>query len=79
MSDLVKMVPLELVTEPIHLAVIANQPFIIRHGLGRAINGCMVIWADGPCSVWVADPLADTRQEIAFVCNASVDLRLVLL
>lgn len=69
----------QIVTDPITLDVQAGQTVTLRHGLGRQVGGWIVVWADAPVQLTIADPEADTRQELALVASASARVRLVLL
>jgi hypothetical protein len=68
-----------IVTEPIEVAVTAATPFTLPHGLGRQVAGWLVIWADADVTCHVADPAADSSQELALVPSATCNLRIVLL
>jgi hypothetical protein len=66
-------------TDPIALAVTASQPVTIRHGLGRQVQGWLVIWCTAPVEFFAADAAADTRTELVLVPSATCDVRLLLL
>lgn len=66
-------------SDPITLAVTASQPVVIRHGLGRQVQGWLVIWCTAPVEFFVADAAADTRQELVLVPSATCDVRLLLI
>lgn len=66
-------------TDFIPLTVTAGVPVGVRHGLGRAPKGYLVIWADAPVSLTVTDPAADARTVLTLTPSASATLRLVLL
>lgn len=72
------MRPLET-SDPIELAVTASEPVTIRHGLGRQVRGWLLIWCSAPVEFFVAEPAADTRQELVLVPSATCDVRLLLI
>ena len=71
--------PTAIATDPIALSVVASEPVVLSHGLGRQVAGWLVIWATAPVEVFVADAAADTRTELVLVPSATCDVRLVLL
>lgn len=66
-------------SDPIELSVTATEPVTIRHGLGRQVKGWLVIWCSAPVELFVAEPAADTRQELVLVPSATCDVRLLLI
>ena len=66
-------------SDPIELTVTASTPVTIRHGLGRQVQGWLLVWCTAPVEFFVADPTADTRQELVLVPSATCDVRLLLL
>jgi hypothetical protein len=66
-------------SDPIELAVTATEPVTIRHGLGRQVRGWLLIWCSAPVEFFVAEPAADTRQELVLVPSATCDVRLLLI
>ncbi len=72
------MIP-KLATDAIALSVVAGQQVQIAHGLGRQIEGWLVIYQTAPVAFHVQDPAADTRQTLILIPTASADVRLVLL
>jgi hypothetical protein len=68
-----------IATETISLQVSTGVPVTIPHGLGRQIEGWLVVWQTAPVVFSVQDPAADTARELVLVPNASAIVRLVLL
>lgn len=66
-------------TAAIALTVAAGVPVRIAHGIGRQIEGWLVLWTTAPVDFHVQDPSADSAQELILVPNASASVRLVLL
>lgn len=66
-------------SDPIELSVTATEPVTIRHGLGRQVRGWLLIWCSAPVEFFVAEPAADTRQELVLVPSATCDVRLLLI
>lgn len=71
--------PVQLSTEPIEITVTTGVPFDIEHGLGRQIQGFMVVWATDYVAVKPVNPAADSSKMLRLVANNSVTLRIVLL
>lgn len=68
-----------IATDSIALTVVDGIPVRLAHGLGRQIEGWLVIWQTTPVDFYVQDPAADTSREIVLVPTATADVRLVLL
>lgn len=68
-----------ITSEPIALDFVAGQPQTIQHGYGRQLAGWLVVWQDGPGSVYVSDPNADTAQDLVLISSANFAARIVLL
>ena len=66
-------------TDSFEVTVVANTPVTITHGLGRQIEGWLVIWQTAPVSLSVVDAAADTRQTLVLLPDQSANIRLVLL
>lgn len=66
-------------TDFIPLELTAGQPVTVRHGLGRAPKGYLVIWSDAPVALTVTDPEADARTALTLTPSATCSARLVLL
>lgn len=45
----------------IPLDLTADEPVVVRHGLGRPPAGWLAIWADAPVNFYVPDPQVDAR------------------
>jgi len=69
----------EIVTNPIEIDVVVDEPVTIEHGLGRQVAGWLVIWRDTPVDLVVYDSSADTSQSLVLMPNASARVRIVLL
>ena len=67
-----------LASDPITVAFTAGQPLRLRHGLGREPKGWLVIWADNFVTLRAGE-VADPRQELELVSDATALVRLLLL
>lgn len=74
----VDIVP-KISTDSIPLSVVSGVPVTIRHGLGRQVEGWLVIWRTVPVDFHVLDPGADTRSELVLIPSASASVRIILL
>lgn len=68
-----------IATEAIALTVVAGQAVTLAHGMGRQIEGFIVIWRDAPCELYVQDAAKDSSKELVLVPTASANVRVVLL
>ncbi len=66
-------------TAALDLQVTSGKPVRIAHGLGRQVEGWLVLWQTAPVAFSIQDPGADTAQELVLVPNASARVRLVVL
>lgn len=69
----------EIATEAIELAAVEGEPMRIPHGLGRQVEGYLVIWRSAPCELHVQDPAADTSTQLVLVPSGTATVRIVLL
>lgn len=66
-------------TDSFEVSVTADVPFTINHGLGRQVEGEVIIARSAPCEVHRQDWTADTRQALTLIPTNTCFLRIVLL
>ena len=70
----------EISTKPIQLACVSGVPIVIPHGIGRQLNGWLIVWKSvAGLDLVVLDPNADTSNSITLVPSATGLVRIVLL
>lgn len=69
----------QIATDAIALTVTDGVPVRLPHGMGRQVEGWLVIWQDAAVVLRVQDAAADSSKELVLVPSGSGRVRVVLL
>lgn len=81
MTDDSPRIPAQFISRPLEYTVVADEPFDVRHDIGRPPAGWQVVYSTAPVSLYQspADDQPDLRHVLRLRASADATIRIVLL